>query len=201
MIERLLKFFPVLLLALLAALTYWLDKVVQGPAEVGKKALTHSPDFTVDKLLATRMDVNGRIRDSLQAAKMLHFPDDDSSEFEQPRFVSFSRGVPLSITSQRALVSSNGADVYFRDNVRATRAAQAGKGALVVATEYLHVVPDDNIAKTDRPVTISDNSMTIQAVGMELNSETRILTLHARVKGVFYDANSAKGRAGNSVKP
>jgi lipopolysaccharide export system protein LptC len=197
MAERLSSWFPVLLLALLAALTYWLDNAVQSPAAPGEKPRLHSPDFTADKLLLTRMDVNGRVRDTLHAAKMVHYLDDDSTELELPRFLSLARGAALTITSKQALISSNGGNIYFRDDVRATRAAQAGKSALVVVTDYLHLVPDDNIAKTDRRVTISDASMTIEAVGMELNNETRVLKLKAGVKGVFHGGNAIAARAGS----
>ena len=66
---------------------------------------------------------------------------------------------------------------------------------LVVATEYLHVMPDDNIAKTDRHVTITDNQMTLEAVGMALNSETRVLKLNADVRGIYHDVAPAANPA------
>jgi lipopolysaccharide export system protein LptC len=189
--ERLLRLFPVLLLAVLAAMTYWLDQAMQSlPAKPADKRLLHHPDFTVEKLLATRMDVNGRIRDTLQAVKMVHYPDDDSTELEQPRFVSLARGAPLTITSQKARVSSNAGNVYFHGDVRADRAAQAGKSAMTLTTDYLHYLPDDNIVKTDRRVTISDANMRLEAVGMELNGETRVLKLYAGVRGVYHDAQT-----------
>jgi len=190
MAQRLFSLIPVLLLALLAGLTYWLDKVAQPPAGSAEKRVVHNPDFTVEKLLATRMDVNGRVSDTLQAAKMVHFPDDDSTELERPRFVSFARGAPLTITAKQAKVTSNGGNIYFRDEVRATRGALGAGSALVMVTDFLHVLPDDHIAKTDRRVTISDDRMRIEAVGMELNSETRILKLNGGVRGVYYDAKT-----------
>ena len=52
-------------------------------------------------------------------------------------------------------------------------------------TTYLHVIPDDNIAKTDRPVTITDAATVVNAVGLELNSETRVLKLLSRVRGTY----------------
>ena len=188
MAARLSSLFPVLILLLLAALTYWLDKSVQGQTGVAEQRVTDSPDFTAEKLIATRMDVNGHIRDTLHAEKMVHFAADDSSELESPRFVSLARGAPLSVTAKQARVTSNAGNIYFRGNVRATRAAQAGKSALVLTTEYLHLLPDDHIAKTDQPVTISDNSMKIKAAGMELNNETRVLQLRGGVRGVYHDA-------------
>ena len=191
MIERLATLFPVLLLLLLAALTYWLDRAVQSPATPRPTLLRHDPDYTVDKLLATRMDVNGRVRDTLYAQHMVHFPDDDSTELERPRFTSFGQSAPLAITSQRALVSSNGGEIHFRGAVRASRAPSAKSSELVITTEYLHVLPDDNIAKTDQPVVIQDAAMTLNAVGMELNNETRVLKLNAAVRGVYNTANAA----------
>ena len=196
--ERLSTLFPVVLLILLAALTYWLDRAVQGPAAQGKTVLRHDPDYMVDKLLATRMDVNGRVRDTLHAAHMVHYPDDDSTELTKPRFMTFGQGAPMSITANHGLVSSNGGNLYFRGDVRAARAPYANNSELVVTTQYLHVLPDDNIARTDQPVTIQDASMTIDAVGMELNNETRILKLNAKVRGVYNTA--AAGGAGKPDK-
>lgn len=191
MVERLLSVVPVLLLAMLAALTYWLDQAVQSrPAGSAGKQLLHHPDFTADMLLATRMDVHGRIRDTLRAAKMLHYPDDDSTTLEQPHYVNLTRGEPLSVTSKSALVTSNAGNIYFRRDVVARRAAPDGT-ALQVHTEYLHVLPDDNIAKTNRHVTITNANMRIEAAGMELNNETRVLKLQGNVRGVYHDATAA----------
>jgi lipopolysaccharide export system protein LptC len=55
----------------------------------------------------------------------------------------------------------------------------------VVQTSYLHIIPDDNIAKTDQPVTITDANIVVDAIGLELNNETRILKLHSRVRGTY----------------
>lgn len=167
---------------------------MQDPLPIREKRYVHEPDYTVDRLVATRMDLQGRLRDTLQAARMVHYPGDDSTELTTPRFVSFARGAPLTVTAKRAQVSSNGGNVYFHEDVRATRAAQGAKSALVLTTEYLHLLPDDNIAKTDRPVTVSDAHMTINAGGMELNGETRVLKLHNGVRGVYHDGQSPPQR-------
>ncbi len=188
--ERLSTLFPLALLVLLAVMTYWLDRAVQSPSVPREQLLRHDPDYTVDKLLATRMGVNGRVRDTLHAARMVHFPDDDSTELERPRFMSFGFAAPMGITSKQALVSSNGGNIYFRGDVRATRAPYADNSALVITTEYLHLLPDDNIAKTDQAVIIQDANMTINAVGMELNNETRVLKLNAAVRGVYNNSNA-----------
>lgn len=193
--ERLSNFFPLALMVLLAALTYWLDQAVQKPAAAPNALLRHDPDYIVDKLLATRMDINGGIKNTLRSDKLVHFPDDDTTELERPRFISFAKSAPVTITAKKGLVSSNGENVYFHDKVRVVRAPYGEKSEMVMDTDYLHVLPDDNIAKTDRAVTITDANMVINAVGMEMNSETRMIQFNARVKGVYYDAKRA-GKTG-----
>jgi lipopolysaccharide export system protein LptC len=70
------------------------------------------------------------------------------------------------------------------------RAPIANQSELVLETAYLHVIPDANLAKTDRPVTIRNAMGVVNASGLELNSETRILKLQGRVKSVYQPAKS-----------
>jgi len=60
---------------------------------------------------------------------------------------------------------------------------------MVMITTYLHVIPDDNIAKTDRGHHYHAATV-VNAVGLELNSETRVLKLFSQVRGT-YDPNKA----------
>jgi len=62
----------------------------------------------------------------------------------------------------------------------------------VLETSYLHVIPDANIAKTDKPVTIKDATAVVEASGLELNSETRVLELQGRVRGTFEPRGAAE---------
>src|SRR5512146_2106167 len=176
--DRLTAWFPLLLLAILAALTFWLDRVVQLPAATRGESTRHDPDYIVDGVSAMRMGPDGNVIHTLNARKMIHYPDDDSTHLESPRFVNYATPrAPITITAREALVSRNGDDVYFHDDVRVTRGPYDDKSELVMRTSYLEVVPDENIARTDRPVLITDANTVVNAVGLELNSKTRILTL------------------------
>ena len=68
-------------------------------------------------------------------------------------------------------------------------------GELVMRTSFLHVAPDHHIAKTDRSVTLSDdtNTSTVTAVGLEMNNETRVIKLLSNVRG-RYDPGSSPRR-------
>jgi lipopolysaccharide export system protein LptC len=133
------------------------------------------------------MDPQGRIKHTLLAEKMTHYPDDDTTVLQAPKFVTYTEGrSPVTVTSREALVSANGENVYFENDVRVVRAPYGNNSELVVETNYLHVIPDANVARTDRPVTISDATAVVHASGLELNSETRVLKLQGRVKGTFH---------------
>jgi lipopolysaccharide export system protein LptC len=180
------SWFPLVLLAFVAALTFWLDRIVQPPTPGLAGVLRHDPDYIVNGLSAVRTDKEGRVKHTLHAQKMTHFPDDDATVLDAPKLMTYGEDrAPVTITSQQALMSANGENVFFEKDVRVVRAATAKDGELVLETEYLHVIPDANLAKTDRPVTIRNPAAVVTASGLELNSETRVLKLQGRVKGVF----------------
>ena len=72
------------------------------------------------------------------------------------------------------------------------RSARDANGELVVETSWLHLMPEAQIAKTDREVRISDANMLMTAVGLELNSETRVLKLLSHVKGKYEKKQPAR---------
>lgn len=192
--NRFSQLFPLLLLAVLAGLSFWLDQAVQQGVQ-GNGSQRHDPDYIVEKIVAHRMDANGDVKHTLYAERMTHYPDDDSTHLVAPRFISnASARAPMSITSRTARVSSGGEHIYFETDVRATRAAYDDKSEMVMETSFLHVTPDDHIARTDRPVTVSDAHTVARAIGLELNSETRIVKFLSQFRGTYHDPDRAARR-------
>src|SRR3982751_1093213 len=114
--ERFGGWFPLILLAALAALTFWLDHVVQPPAGPRAEAPRDEPDYIVDGLSAMRMDRQGRLKHTLRAQRMTHYPEDDLTLLVEPRFVAYEEGrAPVTVTSRHARMSGNGENVYFQD--------------------------------------------------------------------------------------
>jgi lipopolysaccharide export system protein LptC len=127
---------------------------------------------------------------------MTHFPDDDLTLLVEPKLVTYAENrAPITVTSRTARVSGNGENVYFEKQVRVVRAPFGKQSELVLETDYLHAMPDENIVKTNQPVTIRDPSTVIDASGLELNSETRVLELHGRVKGTYTPPDTAQRNA------
>jgi lipopolysaccharide export system protein LptC len=191
MIDRSGNWFVFALLVTLAALTFWLDRALQPVPAVTRDVSNLDPDYIVDGLSASEMDAQGRLTHTLRAQKMTHYPDEDLTVLIEPRFVAYPEGEPpVTITSRQGRMSGNGENVYFEREVRVVRAPSGNAGELIVQTNFLHVIPDAKIAQTGEPVTIRDANLLVNASGLELNSETRVLKLFGRVKGTLIDPAS-----------
>jgi len=179
--------FPALLLAALAGLTFWLDRSLrleQGITEAER----NDPDLIVEGIVARRFDAEGRIKHTLHASRMTHFPRAETTLLEAPRFVSDASGpAPVTIISRTARVTRNGDEIHFDDNVRVSRAPYADRSELVMETDYLQVLPDAHIARTDRKVTITDAHTVATAIGLELNSERRTARFLSQFRGTYHD--------------
>lgn len=183
---------PFALLAALAGATLWLDQQSQIAIPVAQEAPAHTPDTIVRNFSAARMDETGFADYTLSANKMLHYPDDESTHLSAPLLSHFEPGKPpIHVRSDEGIVSKDGENIYFEDDVEVTREAKGKESQLTVTTDRLHVIPEKNIARTNDPVVIANSELHVTAVGMELNNETRKLDLHSKVKG-RYDARKKK---------
>jgi len=186
MMQRLSAWFPVMLLAAVAGVTVWLDRQLQPPEHTGESKARHDPDYIAENFSATRTGPDGGPRYTLSARRMVHYPDDDTTYLDAPKLVNFRDSrVAVTVTSKNAMLSSNGENVYLTDNVRLVRSAYADKSEMTMLTSYLHVVPDDDVAETDKPVHIQDANTLITSVGLEFNNRTRILKLLSNVRGRY----------------
>jgi lipopolysaccharide export system protein LptC len=183
--DRWIAWVPLLLLAALAALTYWLDQKVQ-PQRGRDAGASDEPDFVVDSFTATRMSPEGRPSYEVRARRMVHFPEENSARLDEPRLTHFAqKGGPVSIRADVGTLDRNGENAYFSGDVQVRRAAFEDQAEMVMYTEYLHVIPELEIAKTDRPVRMVSGDSRLEAVGLELNNKTRTLKLLSQVKGTY----------------
>lgn len=182
--SRLSVWFPAGLVFLLAALTFWLDRVVQPPGAQRDGSHRHDPDYWVDNFTATRLGPDGQPQYVLVAKRMTHYPDDDSTHLVKPHLTRYAKGLPpMRIESQIGQVSKDGEHAWFSGEVKVTREAGRGQSELTVTTPYLHVIPDKDFAETNREVAVRSGGTWVTAVGMEFNSKTRIIRFLSRVKG------------------
>lgn len=180
--------FPIGLLAVLAGLSLWLQYAVHAPAG-GANGNSHVVDYIVENFSATRADLTGRPVHTLNARKLQHYLDDDSTVLDFPHFTAVdSKNGRVDIRSNSALVSSEGEKLSFTGKVVLVRDLKDEAGTVTLTTDYLEVFPDQRLVRTDRPVVLQGRRMQINAGGLELNNETRVLRLTRHVKSRYEPA-------------
>jgi lipopolysaccharide export system protein LptC len=199
--DRWLAFVPLLLMAGLAALTWWLDQVVEPLSGARDGNLRHDPDIIVESMSAVQMAETGTPRYSVIAKRLVHYPDDRTTQLEFPVLTHFDEaGAPVTIRSDRGELAAEGTDAYFRDNVLVRRPAYGDDEEMTLTTSYLHVIPDENLAKTDKPVTLTHGDSVVHGVGLEFNNETRNLKLLSHVRGTYQTPPKGKTLPWNRAK-
>jgi len=183
--SRVVHLLPIGLMLLLAALTLWLRQAIEGPAAFDQGHSRHDPDAIIENFSITRMDERGIPEYKLSARRMLHFPDDDSTDLLAPHFVKTSDGAAVTFTSDRGRVTRDYEEAFFQGNVEMIRQATRESPEMRVRSEYLHVFTKKDLVRSDRLVTINEGSSTLSGVGMEYDRRARQFTLHAGVKGSF----------------
>jgi len=184
--DKLVTWSPLILLALLATMSFWLDRKVQPQAHAPDGSTRHDPDFIVEGFSAVKMNPDGTRRYALAAKRMVHYPDDNSTQLELPRLVYFDyQRAPVTIRSETAESAQGGDDVFFRGDVQIIRSAYAGNSELGLFTSFLHVIPDRDLAKTDKPVRMVGGSSTASSVGLEFNNVTREIKLLSEAKASY----------------
>ncbi len=182
-LQRLREWSPLVPLLLLLAATYWLNQQVQPLPPKPDNSKRHDPDFIISDFSATTLNGQGMPRFLISAQKMVHYPDDDSTHLDEPRLSSFNAGrPPVHAFARQGEVSSKGDEIFLHDEVKLVRAASATQSEMIFTTAYLHVVPEQDLADTDHPITLVDVHNTLHAVGMRFDNKTRVVKLLAQVK-------------------
>jgi len=176
------RVFPLALMFSLALLTFYLERTVRDDS-TPSAARRHDPDYLVANFTTTTYR-DGAAESILSAAKMVHFPDDDTTELTAPRVVQNKPKEPrITVSADRGLLSRSGEEIFLYDNVQLVREALEGAPEARMTTSFLHVVRDRSLARTDREVRIVEDQRSLQGRGMDYNYDSGQLTLHADVRG------------------
>ena len=177
--------FPLTVIPALARVTCWVKQAVQEPP-AQSTLRRHDPDYIVENFNITIYGPGGAAESTLAAAKMIHYPDDDSTDLVAPRMVQTKPGEPrMTVTADRGTLSQGADELFLYGDVLLVRAADAERPEMRMRTSFLHIVSAKSLALTDRQVTISDDDQSITGKGMEYNNELGRLILHQSVRSRF----------------
>lgn len=176
---------PIGLALLLALLGFWLNHMSSRVEVVDTAGFTHDPDFIVEHFDTLAFDINGMPYQRLVAARMTHYMDDDTTVLDTPFMRNLDPDAPVTVNAKRALISSDGKQVYFLDSVRVERPALRDRPAFTLDTEYLHVSSDERLMRSKKPVTLRQGRSSITADTMVVDDKAKLLSLDGNVRGTY----------------
>jgi len=169
----------------LAMLTFWLERTVREE-QLHPSLRRHDPDYLVEKFVITKFNSAGVQESTLSAAKMIHYPDDDSTELVAPRVVQAKLNEPrMTLTADRGALSHDGEEVFLYGNVVLVREGTPDRPEARMQTSFLHVIGAKSLVRTDREVIVQEPGRALSARGMEYHNDTWQLFLRERVRGRF----------------
>jgi lipopolysaccharide export system protein LptC len=172
----------------LALGSFWILEVMRRTSgDYVPKVARSEPDFYVEKFSYVKMSKAGTGRYHISGARLTHNPLDDSYDIELPVINNHGdgNGPPLTVRAERARVDSDNSKVHLYDNVKMDRPASPNSERLQVKSEYMLVLPDEDVVQTDKPVEINLGPSQLNGTGMFANNATRELRLSSNVHGTY----------------
>ncbi len=174
-----------IMLVLIALLTFWVTNAVVPIITSQGNDMHQKPDYIIENLSGIRANHESTVQRNFSAKKLLHYLDGDVTYMEKPYFANIEIQKPIMrVKADKARLSGEGENVYLTGNVKVLRGEDSEK--ITMMTSYLHLIPGENIAKTNKTVVFSRKNTTINAVGLELDNHTGIVQLLSRVRASDY---------------
>ena len=180
-------YLPLMMMALLAAGTWWLVRnapTVDAPrAEV---APHHQPDYVMSGFVVQRFAPDGRLRTQIEGDKLRHYPDTDTIEVDAARIRSIGTDGTVTLASaNRALANGDGSEVQLIGDAKVTRPAVGKIEAVEFSGEFLHAFRNIEQVRSHLPVVVTQGADVIHAEGMNYDNLSQVVDLKGRSKATF----------------
>lgn len=178
-------------LLVVAGIGSW--QLAQQPAtEAGEEKITLSNsgraiDYYADDFVVTTMTMDGKPARRLEASRMRHYLDDDTTELDSPYLKVFKTETPpWNVTSEQGWISSDGNLVLLTGHTVMDRKGSESHAPLHLVSSNVRIQPDQDYAETDEPVTVISGPNRIDSIGMQawLREPNRFKFL-SKVKGHY----------------
>lgn len=185
--------FPLSILFVLAALTFWLRYATELPEPRRDGKHRHDPDYIVTDAIVRKLNQAGELQYTLKAADIRHYPDDDSTDLTRPDVVYVHPRKPtLTMGSDRGHLNRDSEQIDLYGNVRIHRAASAREDAMTATMPELTILPDDEKAFTKSPVLITKGKSWMKGVGMQIDNREQTYILESRASAVLESKHTKK---------
>ena len=185
--------FPLSLLLVLTALTFWLRYATELPELRHDGKNRHDPDYIISDGTLRKLDQTGQLTYTLKASDIRHYPDDDSTYLLKANLVYLHPKKPtVTMSAEQGHLNKGGEQVDLYGDVRINRAASGKYEAMNAYMAELTVLPDDEKAFTKSPVLITQGKSWIKGVGMQVDNRAQTYVLESQAFAVLESKQAKK---------
>lgn len=186
--EQLLGYLPLVLMGVLAALTWWLVKNTPQPRDDAAAAPVGSaPDYTMRGFAVSSYAPDGSLRSRLEGDVLQHYPSTDTIEVDGVRLRSIDAAGRLSLGSAlRAQSNGDATRVRLIGEARVVREPAPGEGAsarVEILGETLDIDTEAQRVRSDTPVTLLTGRGHLRAGSLDYSHADGSARLGGRVTG------------------
>lgn len=184
------------LFSTLALGSFWVREIMRrGEIESQPGAPRVEPDYYVEKFVFARMSSAGQPRYNITGGKMTHYPQNDTYEIQLPVVNTRSNPQsPMTMRAERAVIEHAHTKIHMYQDVQIDRPASAAVEHFHLDTEYLMLLPDDDVMQTDKEVRLTLGQTRLAGKGMLVNNATREFHLSNQVHGIYPPASKASAQ-------
>ena len=173
--------------SVLALGSFWVLEIMRrGMDVIAPAAPRAEPDYYVEKFVFARMSKTGQPHYNIAGTKLTHLPQNDTYEIQLPVLNSRSDPQsPMAMRAERAVVEHSTNRIHMYQDVQMDRPASANAEHFHLDTEYLLMLPDEDVMQTDKEVTLKLGQTRLHGVGMLVNNATRQFHMSHQVRGFY----------------
>jgi len=201
LLQGLSSYLPLLLMAFLAAGTWWLVRnTPQAPGARAQAPPSQTPDYTMTNFAITRFAPDGQVSLRIAGDVLRHFPATDRLEIDGVRIQATGPdGRTTDATARHALANGDGSEIQLLGGAQVV-SQLAGGDRLEVQGEFLHAFLRFERLRSHLPVQVRHGSTLARAGGLDYDNLQRQLTLNGPVRATLAPPGS-RPAARSSVQP
>lgn len=178
------NYLPLLLMAFLASLTWWLVKHSPAPeAERAKAAPRHVPDYEMKNFELQRFRADGSLSLQIKGREMRHYPDTDTIEIDDIELRAPGEdGMLTTALARQGISNADGSEVQLLGEVQVKRMSKKALPEtppdLRIDGEFLHFFARTEQLKSHRPVLLRTPGASFKVQAFEFDNLTGLLHWH-----------------------
>ncbi len=180
------QYLPVLLLAVLAGVSWWLVRhTPEAEPVAAEKVVRHEPDYEMARFSIQHYTQAGPAKGVVLGARMVHYPDTDEMHIDDVRLRwADEQGHLMHAEASRAVARDEVRKVRLEGGAIVRREAIPGVSAAMEFTgERIDFDADAATARSDQPVVLREGQATLHAASLSYSHRDGVLELSGGVKG------------------